>query len=240
MGGLNTMGFVSRSAEVKGIVSKEAVVLGPSKIGMNTFVDSYCIIGYPARRKILDKVKESRESDFKLFDELSDGALIGDGCIIRSHSIVYEGVVLGSGVETGHGVLIRSGSTVGEGTRIGSFSQLDGSVKVGRRVNIQSQVYIPHLTEIGDDVFIGPAVRITNDPYPVSKKLIGPKIGRGAVIGSGAIILPKVTIGEKAVVAAGAVVTKDVRPGMVVAGVPAREIYNRDEYEERKKAYERP
>ena len=227
-------GFFSGKAEIKGRVSREATILGPSKIDKGTLIDSYCIIGYPTRQKILD----TREMDFSVLDKLSEGTLVGAGCIIRSHSILYENVILASNVETGHGVLIRSGSRVGENTKIGSFSQLDGAVKIGNRVNIQSQVYIPHLTEIEDEVFIGPAARITNDPYPVSRKLTGAKIRKGAIIGSGAIILPKVTIGEYAVVAAGSVVTRDVKPWTVVAGVPARELYSREEYERRKKQYE--
>lgn len=80
---------------------------------------------------------------------------------------------------------------------------------------------------IGDNVFIGPHVVFTNDKYPPSEgawKTGPPTIVEDYVsIGANATILPGVTIGRSARVGAGAVVTKDVKPGMLVVGVPARE-----------------
>ena len=91
---------------------------------------------------------------------------------------------------------------------------------------------------IEEDVSIGPRVMIITRTHPITqietydktKSSIGTKvvIKRGAWIGAGAIILPNVTIGERAVVGAGAVVTKDVPPYTVVAGVPAKEIKKLD------------
>lgn len=85
---------------------------------------------------------------------------------------------------------------------------------------------------IGDGVLIGhrvvlatinhgllPDERQCNHPAPIV-------IGKNVWLGSGSIVLPGITIGENAVVAAGAVVTRDVKPGTVVAGVPARFIKN--------------
>jgi acetyltransferase-like isoleucine patch superfamily enzyme len=107
--------------------------------------------------------------------------------------------------------------------------------KIGKKVYIDKNVFIegwrPNLIEIEDNVEIGPGVIITaiDSSYnAVSKEtpiLYGKvKIKRNAYIGAGAIILPGVTIGEYSIVAAGAVVTKDVPPRTVVAGVPARVI----------------
>ncbi|HID41915.1 MAG TPA: N-acetyltransferase, partial [Pyrodictium sp.] len=109
---------------------------------------------------------------------------------------------------------------------------------VGDNTNIQSQVYLPHLTRVGNNVFIGPAARVTNDKYPVSKRLIPTIIEDNVIIGAAAVLLPGVRVGEGAVVAAGALVTRDVKPSTVVAGAPAREIYTRGEYEERRRMYE--
>lgn len=80
---------------------------------------------------------------------------------------------------------------------------------------------------IDDDVFIGPNVTFTNDKFPCSKadfELLFTRVARGATIGANATILPGLTIGEKAMVGAGSVVTKDVPPGAVVAGSPAKVI----------------
>ena len=99
-------------------------------------------------------------------------------------------------------------------------------------------VYLSHLTWIDDDVFIGPNVIVTNDRYPVSRKLRGVKIRRGAIIGAGAVLIAGIEVGENSVIAAGSIVTKDVPANSMVIGVPARIKLSRIEYEERKKLYE--
>jgi acetyltransferase-like isoleucine patch superfamily enzyme len=81
---------------------------------------------------------------------------------------------------------------------------------------------------IGDDAFIGPGVVFTDDPHPPCPKYVecaqGVKVEARAKIGGGALLLPGVTIGERALVGGGAVVARDVPPGVVVVGNPAREI----------------
>ena len=226
--------FISRKAKVLGKVLQDSAILGGSIIGDGSFIDRFVYVGYPRRGKLT----AMKSMDFNDLDELSSGARIGSRCIIRSHTIIYEDVELGDGVETGHGVLIREGSRVGSGSRIGSFSQLDGCVEVGSGVSIQSNVYLPHLTKIGDRVFIGPGVIVTNDPYPVSGRLIGVRICDEAVVGAGAILKAGVEIGRRAVVGAGAVVTRDVPEDSVVVGSPARVRMTRSEYEEKKRRYE--
>ncbi len=236
------MGFFSRKASSDGIVVEEAVVLGPSTIGSGSFVDGFTILGYPRRSKLIGLLKNNPRDvvvGFELLDFLSSGSKLGRGCIVRSNCVIYEDVMLEDKVELGHGVLIRAGSIVGRNARIGSYSQLDGSVEVGNNTNIQSQVYLPHLTRVGNNVFIGPAAKVMNDKYPASSKLLPTVIEDNVIVGASALLLPGIRIGEGAVIAAGAVVTKDVKPSAVVAGVPAREIYTRREYDEKKRVYER-
>ncbi|MEM3068763.1 MAG: acyltransferase, partial [Nitrososphaerales archaeon] len=104
---------------------------------------------------------------------------------------------------------------------------------------IEGNVYIPPLTVIGDDVFIGPGAIFTNDPYPPSKRLSGILVENGAVIGAGSIIKAGVKIGKNSVVAMGSVVTEDVPQGTVVMGVPAKRVYSRDEYDRKRKDWEK-
>jgi len=119
-------------------------------------------------------------------------------------------------------VLIRERTTIGDRSSVGTATVIDGNCVIGNDVSIQSMVYIPTDTTIGNGVFIGPNAVLTNDPYPPSGgKFKGPVICDRASIGANATILPGVTIGEGALVAAGSIVTKDVPAGMLAIGSPA-------------------
>ena len=224
------MGFVSKKAVVQArYVSPDAYIYGPTNIGSGSFVDA-AVIGYPTRQKIL-------KGNGPL-DELSDGARIGESVIIRSGVVIYENAEIGDGCEFGHNVLVRELAKIGRGVRIGTNAIVERDVKIGDRAWIQSMVYIPNGTVIEEDVFIGPNAVITNDKYPPSKRLAPVVIRRGAVIGANATLVAGVEIGEGAVVAAGAVVTRDVPPGVVVAGVPARVIGKAEDYLKKRAIYE--
>jgi UDP-2-acetamido-3-amino-2,3-dideoxy-glucuronate N-acetyltransferase len=143
------------------------------------------------------------------------------------------------GVEFGDGVVVYSyvnlyGCTIGAQTRIGTFVEISSGVRIGERCKIQSHSYICDGVVIGDGAFIGHGVVFVNDKYPRATngdgrlqstddwEMLATHIGDGASIGSGATILGGVRVGDRAIVGAGAVVTKDVAPGAVVAGNPAR------------------
>jgi acetyltransferase-like isoleucine patch superfamily enzyme len=142
-------------------------------------------------------------------------------------------------VAFGHGVIVRSfanlyGCTIGDGTTIGPFVEIQRGVIVGARCKIQSHSFLCTGVELEDEVFVGHGVLFVNDRHPAATtesgelkvegdwELLPVRIARRAALGSGAIIMGGVTVGEGALVGAGAVVTRDVAPGEVVAGVPAR------------------
>jgi acetyltransferase-like isoleucine patch superfamily enzyme len=232
------MQFISSKARVQGYTEGESIVLGPSTIGAGTLLGLHVIVGYPIRRKI-QAFPFLNSFKIEKFDGVSDGAKIGKNCILRSGTIVYETTRLGDSVETGHNALIREGSTIGARTLIGSGSQLDGTVRVGKDVAIQSNVYLPHLTVIEDDVFLGPNVVATNDPYPPSKRRMGVTIEKGAAIGANACIVVPAKVGTGSIVGAGAVVTKDVPPNTVVIGAPAKPYITRREYDKKRTHWEK-
>ncbi len=151
---------------------------------------------------------------------------IGPHAVIRSHTVIYTGNIIGSDFQTGHGVLVRESNQIGDRVSIGSHSVVEHHVTIGHGVRIHSQAFVPEFTVLEDDCWIGPCVCLTNARYPrstgVKENLRGPTIGKGAKIGGGAIILPGVTIGAGALVGAGAIVTHDVAAGTVVVGNPAR------------------
>jgi acetyltransferase-like isoleucine patch superfamily enzyme len=226
--------YLSKKAIIDGVSFEgEAVVLGETIIGKGSVIGFYSVIGYPTLPKV-----RGREVSIEEYDRLSEGAKLGEGCFIRSHSVIYERVTLGNNVQTGHSVLIREDSSVGDRTLIGTHSIVDGRVKIGRDVSIQSGVYIPPMSEIGDRVFLAPFVVITNDKYPPSRRLSGVKIEDDAIIGANSVLVSGVRIGEGAVIASGAVVTRDVEPRKVVMGVPAWVVGTREEYDRKRREYE--
>jgi acetyltransferase-like isoleucine patch superfamily enzyme len=133
---------------------------------------------------------------------------------------------------------VGDNTEIGAGTKVGSLAHVDYGVKIGKNCRIEGMAYIPPLTVIEDDVFLGPGAVFTNDPYPMSPKMVGVHVESGAVICAGAMLKAGVRVGAKAVVSMGAVVTKDVPPETVVFGNPARVRYSLAEYLDKKNEWE--
>ena len=146
---------------------------------------------------------------------------------------------IGKNVKIWHFAYVGDNVEIGNNVKIGSLSHIDYDVKIGDDSLIEGLVYIPPLSRIGKNVFIGPAAALTNDPYPPSEKLVGVTIEDNAIIGSKAVIKAGITVGKNSVVAMGAVVTKDVPPDTVVAGVPAKIKYSREEYDKKQSEWKR-
>jgi len=181
-------------------------------LGAGSMVEDFCIIGTPPRGA-------------------ADGDLpttIGESAVIRSHSVIYAGNVIGRDFQTGNKVNIRESNRIGDHVSIGTLSVIEHHVEIASNVRIHTQVFIPEFSILEEGCWIGPNVVFTNAKYPVSpgvkERLAGPVIRKRAKIGANATLLPGVVIGQNALVGAGAVVVRDVAPGEVVAGNPARVI----------------
>jgi acetyltransferase-like isoleucine patch superfamily enzyme len=150
-------------------------------------------------------------------------------------SRIARDVKLGKGVKI-HAFVNLYGCEIGDESRIGAFVEIQKNAKVGKRCKISSHAFVCEGVTIEDDCFIGHHVVFINDRYPASVnsagklqtesdwKVVKTQVRRRATIGSGAVILCGVTIGDGAMVGAGSVVTKDVPPHTVVAGNPAKEL----------------
>lgn len=148
--------------------------------------------------------------------EVSPQAEIGEGTSVWHYAQVRERVRIGCNCILGKGVYV------------------DFDVTIGDNCKLQNGVYIYHPATIEDGVFLGPGVIVTNDKFP---RAINPdgslkrdadweigavRIGYGASLGAGAVVLPDVTVGRFALVGSGAVVSKDVPEHGLVLGVPSR------------------
>lgn len=158
-------------------------------------------------------------------------------CVTMVTNHISEKAKIGKNVRIWHFAYVVDNTVIGDNVKIGSLAHVDYNVIIGDNTMIEGLVYIPPLSRIGKNVFVGPAASLTNDPYPPSDKLIGVTIKDGAIIGSRAVIKAGVTIGENSVVAMGAVVTKDVPDNVLVAGVPAKVKYSREEYDRKQKEW---
>jgi acetyltransferase-like isoleucine patch superfamily enzyme len=142
-------------------------------------------------------------------------------------------------VDFGEDVVVQAftnlyGCRIGDHTRVGPFVEIQSGVDIGVSCKIQSHSFICTGVTIEDEVFVGHGVVFINDKRPRATtdegelqtdddwELVETVIERRASLGSGAIIMGGVRVGTGAIVGAGATVTKDVAPGEVVVGSPAR------------------
>jgi acetyltransferase-like isoleucine patch superfamily enzyme len=159
------------------------------------------------------------------------------------YQLIAANVILGKDVRI-YGFVNLYGCEIGDETKVGTFVEIQKGVKIGRRCKISSHTFICEGVTLEDEVFVGHNVTFINDRHPQSTnangemqteadwKCVKTLVKRGASIGSGATLLCGITIGEGAMIGAGSVVTKDVEPGMIVAGNPARIMGLRDKQEQ--------
>lgn len=182
------------------------------RLGADTTIEDYCIIGAPPRGH--------KEGELE--------TTIGSNAHIRSHTVIYAGNQIGTNFQTGNKANIRESNIIGDNVSIGTLSIVEHHVTIGNSVRIHSQVFIPEYSVLEDDAWIGPNVVLTNAKYPASrdakKNLKGVLVKKGAKLGANSTILPGVVIGAYALVGAGSVVAHDVPDGAVVVGNPARVI----------------
>ena len=147
---------------------------------------------------------------------------------------ITDDVQLGSGVKIFHPQLVNLyGCRIGADTKVGAFVEVQKNAFIGERCKISSHTFICEGVTIEDEVFVGHGVMFINDRFPRATaggtlqteadwEVVPTVIKRAASIGSGAVIMCGITIGERALIGAGAVVTRDVPADAVVTGVPAR------------------
>ncbi|MBL0713549.1 MAG: hypothetical protein JJV98_07580 [Desulfosarcina sp.] len=156
--------------------------------------------------------------------------MIGSGCVLGCHCVLYTGVALGAKILIGDQTVIREKIVLNDHVVVGQNVSLQPGVRIGKRSRVYGHATLGKMI-IEENVFIGPGVNSADDNNlylsrfglkPVSQKPV--VIKRLAAIGMGANILPGIVIGEGAFVAAGALASKDIPPWTMVAGVPAKHL----------------
>jgi UDP-2-acetamido-3-amino-2,3-dideoxy-glucuronate N-acetyltransferase len=155
---------------------------------------------------------------------------------VQPSAQVDDTAEIGAGSSVWDLAQVREGARLGEGCVIGRGAYVGTGVRMGDNCKLQNYALVYEPAELGDGVFIGPAVVLTNDHNPRSVdpegkqkrggdwEAVGVKIADGASIGARAVCVAPLTIGRWSMVAAGAVVTKDVPDFALVVGVPARQV----------------
>lgn len=153
---------------------------------------------------------------------------------IHPSALVAPSAQIGEGTKIWMNAQVREDARIGRECIIGKDAYIDFQVTVGDRCKIQNGALIYHAADLAEGVFIGPGAVLTNDRVPRAVTPDGDlagaddwhagstRIGRGASVGAGAILLTDLTIGEYAMIGAGAVVTRNVPPHNLVVGNPAR------------------
>ncbi len=180
------------------------------KIGKGAIIEGPCVLGKPPRGK--------KPGDLPL--------TIGNGCVIRPFTTIYAGNRIGNNFQTGQGTSIREDNIIDNDVSVGTNAVLEFGNRIGKGTRIHSGCFLEMVT-IGEYVFIGPNTVFTDDPHPMNcpkyKECKGGVVVADLVkIGANCTFCPGVKVGRGALIGAGSVVVNNVPEDVVVVGNPAR------------------
>ena len=155
--------------------------------------------------------------------------VLGAGSVIGANAVFYGGSSIGERVLIGDLASLREGCRIDDDAVIGRGVLVMYDTVVGARTRVIDGTILTGSMIVEEDVFIGPGVITINDNEIYLKRygLVegvwrGPTVRRFAVIGAGANLAAGVEVGRGALVAPASMVTRDVAPWTIVAGVPAQ------------------
>jgi acetyltransferase-like isoleucine patch superfamily enzyme len=200
------------------VIGAYAVVHGGTCLGANARVEEHAVVGKPELGYAVGQVYPGVGSITK----------VGAGVVVRSGATVYADVAIGDNTVIGHHTLLRTGVRIGAETLLGHHLVVERKARIGRDVRCSPGSHLTSSVRLADRVFLGAGIRTINDktltwrdPHR-APELVPPVFGTCSKVGSGTTVLGGVTIGEHALVGAGSLVTRDIPPGVVAFGSPAR------------------
>jgi acetyltransferase-like isoleucine patch superfamily enzyme len=206
----------------------EARIYDNVTIGEGAIIYGPVVLGQPPRGKA--------EGELPL--------VIGSGAIIRPFTTIYAGTTIGANFQSGQGASIREDNKIGNNVSVGTNAVLEFENVIGDYCRIHSGCFLEMVT-LDQYVFVGPFTVFTDDPHPMNCPKYkecggGAIVGKMAKIGANCTFLPAVKIGRGALIGAGSVVVDDIPENMVAAGNPARVIKPVAELKCTIDAFERP
>jgi UDP-2-acetamido-3-amino-2,3-dideoxy-glucuronate N-acetyltransferase len=200
------------------LIGNGAVLHAESEVGSEVRIDDHVVIGKWPLRAVNSILKPTQQLE---------PARIGSRCLIGTHATVYRGCTLAEAVLLADQATVRERAEIGAFTIVGRGVVVENDCRVGRYCKLETESYITAYSTLEDRVFVAPQVSTSNDNFigrteERFKHFRGVTVRKGGRIGAGAVILPGRTVGEDSVVAAGSVLTRDVPPGMIFLGSPAR------------------
>jgi acetyltransferase-like isoleucine patch superfamily enzyme len=195
-----------------------AVIHGGTTIAGQARIEEHVVLGKPELGYAVGRNRPG----------VGGGTMIGAGAVVRSGAVVYADVEIGVNTLVGHHTLLRTAVRVGADTQLGHHLTVERATRIGRDVRCSPGSHITSSCVLADRVFLGAGVRTINDKTLTWRdphrepSLVAPRFDTGAKVGTGSVVLAGVRIGEHALVGADSLVTRDVPPGALAYGHPAR------------------
>ncbi len=217
------------------VVFCEDTVLGEgATIGNNVTFYPNVVIGDDCTimdGAVLGRPPKSAGNTTRPLDQDHSKLVIGSGSVIGANAVLYTGITIGNHVLIGDLASVREGCRFADYSLIGRGVLVMYDTSIGERTRVIDGAILTGNMTIESDVFIGPGANSVNDNGVYLKRfglvpfsVRGPTIRRFALIGTAATLAAEIEVGMGAIVSPGAMVTHDVPPWTIVAGVPARVI----------------
>lgn len=188
-------------------IAKTAKIHPNVRLGAGVRVDDWVIVGLPPAG--------TNAGDLE--------TVIGDGAVIRSHSVIYAGSQFGRGFQTGHHAIVGPGMKIGAGCSIGTNSFTAGFAELRDGARLHGLGYLGEFASIHENAWVGPYAMVESDLDRITV------VAAGAILALHVHLLAGVRVGERALLGTRSLINKDIPPYRLVVGHPPRAIRTIDQ-----------